>query len=357
MPLTIAEAVPQFLETLRGRGLEESTIRRHHSALSGRGGFLGACQSLKGGCPTMGQIDHQCVSRYLAGITGVQGTRNNKLESIRQFLAWAEKRKMLRAGFLAEDLLDGAKTRKAQRKPKYYIPPDRFPDALEIAGARDPRDRAVIAFLLGTLARGDSEAAPAELRHLDLDGLTVQLWRQKRQRWTETVINPDMAGEMERWGTVYAGEMGYVSFRAMRNDRPEWKLLPARTSWNQGFRLEPDRGISVMARIIKRVLTGLGVTETESGRWVAHKGEGSHTIRRSGAAAMFDKLTAELGFDGALLMVSAMLDHEDTGVTLDYIGRDRQKQKLNDWLRDNNPYSLVAAGSSDGQLISFRRRA
>jgi hypothetical protein len=355
--LTIADAIPQFLETLRGRGLRESTIKRHRGALSGRGGFHAACQSLKGASPTTGQIDHQCVSRYLSTIEGVQGTRNNKLESIRQFLNWAEKRRLLRPGFTAEDLLDGAKGRKSERKPKFYIPPDRFPEALDIAGARDPRDRAVIAFLLGTLARGDSEAAPVELRHIDLDELTVQLWREKRQRWTTTAINPDMAGEMERWGAVYASEMGYLSFRAMRNDHPEWKLLPARTGWNMGFQLRPEASISVMARIVKRVLTGLGVTETEQGRAVAHVGEGAHTIRRSGAAAMFDKLTADLGFDGALLMVAAMLDHEEPLVTLEYIGRDRQKQKLNDWLRDNNPYALVAADSGEGQLLTFRRRA
>lgn len=357
MALTVTDAVPQFLETLQGRGLRESTIKRHRAALSGRGGFLATCQSLKGASPTMGQIDHQCVSRYLSTIEGVQGTRNNKLESVRQFLRWAEKRRLLRPGFTAEDLLDGAKGRKSERQPKFYIPPARFPEALDIAGARDPRDRAVIAFLLGTLARGDSEAAPVELRHLDLDNLTVQLWRVKRQRWTTTAINPDMAGEMERWGAVYAAEMGYMSFRAMRADHPEWKLLPARTGWNMGFRLKPDAQISVMARIVKRVLTGLGVTETENGKSVEHRGEGGHTIRRSGAAAMFDNLTGELGFDGALLMVSAMLDHEDTQVTLTYIGRDRQKQKLNEWLRANNPYSLTAAGSEDGQLLTFRRRA
>src|SRR5579859_1395533 len=113
MATTIADAIPLFLESMEGRGLSEGTLKRHHGALVGGTGrrtsasFLESAQSLKGPGVTLGQVDHQVVARYMSSTTGAQGNRNNRLESVRLFLKWAERGRLLRPGLRAEDILDG----------------------------------------------------------------------------------------------------------------------------------------------------------------------------------------------------------------------------------------------------------
>ena len=291
----------------------------------------------------------------MASTNGGQGNRNNRLEAGRQFLAWAERAKMLRPGLDAEDILDGYKSRKATRRPKYYIPSTDFPRALDIAGARDPRERAVIAFLLGTLAR-DSEAKMTTLKHLDLKGGGVELYREKRGRWTVTGINPDLADEMELWGNLYAAEMDYPNFEALRAAHPDWQLLPPRTSWNMGSALIPTKAPTTLPRVVKRVLTGLGVTETEHSSSTQHVGEGVHTIRRSGARALYEHLLLVVNHESALSMVQAMLDHENPMITMTYIGVDWHKDQLNNWLRTNRMYATPGGGGAGAEVIQFARR-
>jgi integrase len=360
MATKVADAIPLFLESLTGRGLTPGTLRRHTSALLGvpksKTSLLAAAEAVKGPSVTMGQVDHLVVARYLAATTGGQGNRNNRLESARQFIGWADQARLLRPGIRAENILVGYKYRKYQRKLKYYIPAADFPRALDIAGERDPRDRAVVAFLLGTLAR-DSEAKGTTLKHLDLDSLSVDLWREKRKRWTTTGCNPDLADEMAQWGDRYAREMDYPNFRAMRAAHPDWHLLPPRTEWNMGSALIPSKGPTTLPRVVKRVLTGLGVTETEHTEATRHVGEGVHTIRRSGARALYENLLIAVNHDSALSFVQSMLDHEHPEMTMAYIGKDWHRDQLNAWLRGNRMYANQQPGGDGAEIIQFRRRA
>lgn len=339
MQLRITGALPQFREYLTGRGLAAGTIDRHMSAAQA---FARACQSVKGPGVTMGQIDPQCVSRFFAAHKGGQGSRNNKIESLRHFLSWAEKNRYLRPGFTAGELLDGYKSRKAERAPKYYIDAQEFTAALEAAGQRHPRDRAVIALGLYTLAR-QSELGPLRLRDLDMEGRTVRLYREKRKRWTETGMTPELHDELTAWLRAYAAERGYLSPHTMIREHPDWLVVPAKKTFRAkggrtGSRLTPDRPMVAMERVAKRMLTDLGVTGTRQGSSVDHAGEGMHTIRRSGARAMLKNLSDRLGHDRALLQVAVMLDHEDTKMTLRYIGMEQEKDELNDWLRGHSMY-------------------
>src|ERR1700722_6369363 len=115
MPTKVADAIPLYLEALVGRGLKPGTVGRHQTALVGANrykgvtSFLDAAVALKGPNVTMGQLDHTVFARYMASTNGGQGNRNNRLEAGRQFLAWAERAKMLRPGLNAEDILDGYK--------------------------------------------------------------------------------------------------------------------------------------------------------------------------------------------------------------------------------------------------------
>lgn len=334
MSLKIADAVPRFEEYAQSRGLATGTVRRHVKLARQ---FVRVVEEVKGDGATMEQVDHECVARFFATLGGAQGHRNNALESVRAFLAWAGKFGYLRRPLTAALLLDGYKSKPAERQPKYYIEAAGFPAALEAAGSHNPVDRAVIAIALYTLAR-QSEIASIRLKDLDLDSRTVRLRRHKAKHWTETGLTPELVAELDQWLITYAGKTGYWNPRVMIRERPDWYLVPSRQSWHGGYRLQPTVPISMMERVVKRVLTGLKVEGTREGKSVQHLGEGMHTIRRSGARAMLKNLSEAYGHDRALIQVSIMLDHQDTKMTLRYIGMDLEKTELNDWLRGHSMY-------------------
>lgn len=334
MVLRIENALPAFEEYDRSRGLAAGTVRRHMMAVRR---FARTCDQVKGKGSTMGQVDHQCVSRFFAELGGSTGHRNNALESLRAFLNWAEKFGYLRPGFTAARLLEGYKSKVPERTPKYYLTAQEFPVALAAAGERNPIDRAVLAIAIYTLAR-QSEIAGLRLADYDEGNRTLRIYRPKRQRWTETGVTPELAAELQTWLNQYARIMGYLSPVTMIREHPGWHLVPSRQSWHGGFRPNPEVPIAAMERVAKRALNDLGVQSTRTGKSRDHLGEGMHTIRRSGARAMLKNLSEQLGHDRALIQVCIMLDHQDTKMTLRYIGMDLEKTELNDWLRGHSMY-------------------
>lgn len=337
MPTYVADTVEPFRAFMTGRGMSPGTIERHLSAVAGeRAGFIPTVQKIKGPRPTVGQIDNECVDRHLAAHTGGSGSRANKIESLRLYLRWAENRGLLRPGFTADKLLEGYKGRRGQRQPKYYIPVEDFPALLALA--HNERDRAVLAIALYTLAR-QGEIGMLTLKEVDFSRKIIKIYREKRKRWTETAMAPELQAELTQWLKVYAYMQGYEDYRGMMREHPDWLLVPARRTWNGGgWKLQPDVQISAMERIVKTALTDMGVTVTEDGLSVKHKGEGMHTIRRSGARALFARLVEKVGYEGALTFVQALLDHETQEMTLKYIGMDWVKEQLNNWLLTNSMY-------------------
>jgi integrase len=348
MVLKVADAVPVFLDYQAGRGLSAGTVKRHGVAARA---FLAACQDVKGPGVTMGQVDHECVARFFAGLSGGQGYRNNCLETLKGFLVWAEKWGYLRPGFTSLKLLEGYKGRKAERAPKYYLDAQEFPAALEAAGQRHPVDRAVIALALYTLAR-QSEIKAIRLCDLDFDKREIRLYREKRDRWTTTGLTPELADELNQWLITYAEAMGYFNPHTMAREHPDWLLVPSRGRGNR--KLQPEVPIGVMERVAKRLLTDLGVQGTRRGKTADHLGEGMHTFRRSGARAFLKSLSEGLGHQRALIQVSLMLDHEDLKQTIRYIGVDQEREELNDWLRGHSMYGKLP-DPIEAAVLSFRR--
>ena len=72
-----------------------------------------------------------------------------------------------------------------------------------------------------------------------------------------------------------------------------------------GERLRPWSQVSHPYEIAKKAMHSIGYPSV--------KNEGIHTLRRSGARALFDSLKAQ-GEDQALLIVGSMLGHKDTKV-------------------------------------------
>jgi integrase len=334
MVVTVQQAVGDFMDFMAGRGLAAGTIARQRGSLEGRNGFIQACRKTKGPNPTMGQVDFRCVTEYFKAHQGGNGSRNNKLVVLRKFLGWAEGRRLLRPGLTAAALLDGYDHRKVSRSRKLYVEADRFAEMLDAAEKQHPRDRAVVALILYTLAR-QSEIKPMRLKDLNLDSRDLRMYRQKTGRHTETGVTPDLETEMNEWLDWYALHTAQASPAQMVADHPDWYLTPARRRGVLRNQLNPERPLVAPERIMQGALMTMGYEDL--------KGEGCHTGRRSGARAMFRHLRDSIGWDGALIRVQAMLDHEDPQMTLRYIGLDQEKDELNTWLKTNSMYGARSA--------------
>jgi integrase len=337
MPTYVMDTVPLWVDYMAAQGLSDRYVRLQRSAIAGpERGFLGVVQTLKGPRPTTGQIDHLCVDKFLAAHRGGLGSRTNKIQSLRHYLSWLETRGLLRPGLTAAKLLTGYKAKREQRRPKYYIPVEDFPSMLSVA--HDPRDRAVLALALYTLAR-QSEIAALRLGGLPAgDDKVLRIYREKRKRWTDSPMGRELRGELDIWLKAYADHEGYTDWRQMAAEHPDWYLVPAKWSGQHGWHLRPDERIDRMESIAKLALTDLGVVSTTAGASVEHLGEGMHTVRRSGARALFARLVKSAGYESALTFTQSMLDHETQEMTLRYIGMDWVREQLNEWIIANGMY-------------------
>jgi integrase len=370
--VTVQQALVLYHEEMVSLGLAPGTVRLRESHLRR---FAEACDQVKremsGGrraaCET-GQLAPAHVARFFSGLTGAQGDRNNALTAVRGFLRYLERCRYIEHG-VPDELLGERKSRPAPRKPKHYIDVGQFSEALEVAAGHHPEDRAIVALALYTLGR-QSEILGLRLKDVRLRDRELLMQRPKTKDYLAITISPDLAGEMSWWLSWYASHTGYDSPLAMMAANPDWYLAPRRryspgagstgrfSVGEASFRLLPEVPGTQLERVVKRVLTGLGV-EVEDGTSVRHKGEGIHTIRRSGARALLDHLALEVGEDKALLRVSTMLGHSNTQMTLLYIGRDIERKQLNDWLMDNPMYGSRQSPRSPtggGNVTTFTRK-
>lgn len=343
--LAIADAIEQFEEYSSGLGLAKSTVRRRVGSL----GMFGATCILvkKTPRPTMGQVDHMCIARHFARLGGKQGNRNGHIESLNAFLGWAQTVGYLRPPFTKESLMRGYKIRKPQREEKIYVAASRFAEAFKAADQASPRHRALLALVVYTLAR-QSEISALKLGDLDLDSRELSVYRQKRNRRTLVGLVPELADEMRTWLAIYAETTGCDSAEAMVRDHPDWYLVPTiprGATWGKG--VVPTSPSGSLERHSQRILSLLGYQNLT--------GEGMHTWRRSGARAMFLHLRDTLGFDGALVRVQTMLDHEMPQMTLKYIGMEQEREALNEWLKDNSMYGTTAP-EPETNVVQFRPR-
>ena len=358
MKVLVRDAVAQYAEEMVSLGLARKTIAGRSSFLRR---FAEACDQVsaerggRGGCG-MSAIDPAHVARFFAPLATVsQGSRNNALDALRQFMGWAE-----RMGYMPRDegdrVLGGRKAKPHVRRPKHYIPASDFPAALDIAGEREPGARMVLALAIYTLAR-TGEISAIRLGDVDLMSRTLRIYRGKTHRWTEVGICPELYGETAAWLSYYADRFGFIGPTDLMSAHPDWYFVPRREYWaprnsagefdsgNAIYHIKPELEAINQQRIVKRVLVGLGV-ELPAGtgpRAVDALGEGMHTIRRSGARAMLDWLSSQpgMGQDKALLHVSVMLDHSDPRITLAYIGMDIEREQLNDRLRSAPMYGAA----------------
>lgn len=238
------------------------------------------------------------------------------------------------------DPMFGRRQPKPIKRERNRLHVSRFGELLAAAEERDPRDRALCALLLYTLGR-DSEVTDLRIRDLDLDNGWLKVRIHKTGQEDTLPVSAELDSEMRRWLTHYA--------KTVRGLEDWHYLVPARGVFpvhDEGGRIlrhnsiyRPSKKIGGAGRIVNPILEKIGFPVTdENGKPC---GEGSHTIRRSGARALFDQLV-EGGYDGSLRLVQSMLHHASTSMTEHYLGITADRRTRDDILRGKVMYQTAS---------------
>jgi len=294
-------------------------------------------------------IEDYHVTRFLESRTKTRGNGSLAIDQqvIRGFCKWAAHTKRAPKTF---DPTQGLRAPKRQERERDRIHVSKFPYLLDVAGRRSPRDRMFIAMGLYTMAR-DSEITTVRIRDVDLDSghVLLRIHKAKKEDWFP--ISSELDAELRRWLTFYSSQVGELL--------PDYYLTPARSliiqpgvsPSNRDTKLQPTRRITHSGPlIVKPALHAIGFT-TEADDL---HGEGAHTLRRSGARALFDALKGQ-GYDHAMRLVQAALHHKSISTTEHYIGLTADRKERDKVLLGQSMFGLpelptigVADGGSAG---------
>lgn len=318
MKVTLDEAIREFHHWREAIGIAATTRRQEAYVMRW---FLTSVGNIY-----VQNITSRHVDDHLAERRRVlkESTLNLHLAILRAFFKFAEHRRMLGRNGNPVAMHKG---RKVPDRPRLRVPVHDFPRLLD--ATQHPRDRIVVAIGLYTLIR---QSAMRLLRVADVglaDGY-LEVFEPKTGKRDAKPIGAELDAELRRWLTWYGQELG-------RPLAPDDFLVPAKE--RPGFvhgrvlvvgKLDPSRAVTRPHLPVQAALIGCGyATRDELGRAT---GEGVHTLRRSAARAMFDRLVED-GHDGAIRIVQSMLGHSTLATTEHYIGVEPDRRRRDEIIR------------------------
>jgi integrase len=282
-----------------------------------------------------------------AALTQGPASLNNLLASLSGFLQWCRMRGLMPRD---SDPLGGRRPRKVPPRDRTRVHVSKFPALLD--AAQHPRDRAVIALGLYLFLRG-GEVASLRVRDLDLAAGEIRVVIHKTADRDVMPVSAELDAEMRRWLVAYQDQAGPLD--------PDWFLVPSKQpGWGRAAngqlvrdvsldRVRPTRPVRKIEDVAKRSLAGIGhpLRDTKG----ASMWEGMHTLRRSGARALFDEMTAR-GYDGALQQVKTWLHHADASMTERYLGLNVERAVRNDAVRGKPMFPSLTAPEVESLAIA-----
>lgn len=267
-------------------------------------------------------IEPRHLTNYFTRISATRKPHTQRLDHtvLNQFFEWCRHTRRMP---LDRDPMHGRRKPKKPTLERQRIPVGKFPLLLNEAGTQDPRDRALVALYLYTLAR-DREVASLRVRDWDRDEGWLRMVIFKSNKEDLMPVSSELDRELRQWMTVYQGG-------------PNDYLIPRRysvaTSRSAGgqilaheFAYDHTLPIGPANKTITPILKRVGFVDEDK------SGEGAHTLRRSGARALFDQLSAQ-GYDYSLRIVQSMLHHSSVSVTETYIGLSADRKNRDDLIR------------------------
>jgi integrase len=298
--VTLGEAVSLYLEHRRTQ-VTTNTLLTDRSALDRLVRVLGPV--------AVDAVTAMEIDRYVEDMaTTSASSRNLRVRKVKQFFAWCQRR-----GWVRENPVERRPEREDPFEPM-YIPRDRFADLLDCTD--NPRDRMIIALGLYLFLRSgeiqtlrvgdyDSDAKMRVMVHKTgkVDHMPVsrelgdELHDYLGWYWKQTTYEPEnfLVPSLRRVSSAPSSYPGYGRFTR----------VPTR------LEVEPRMPVTKPHLVVQKALAELGLPVFR---------QGGHTLRRSGARALFDTLRDREGVDGALQTVKSMLHHENVAMTERYLG-------------------------------------
>lgn len=313
---TLADAVKAYQSWRKSRGYADSTHKRDGNTLTG---LLRIAGRIKASSLSTSHIDAFFLERSVLS----PQTQNLDLTTLRNFFMFLENRGYHRK---ATSLLLDYRPLKYAPAPRRRIPIGEFPAVLDCAERR--RDRALMALGLYLFLRA-SEIKLLRIKDVSLATDEVSVRIPKTKDADVMPMSAELARELRAWLTYYGEQAGELD--------PEWYLIPGIVlrEWDrhpdgrmirpEDPELIPTRPVSTPERVVQKALARHGWT-------VTHR-EGVHTLRRSGARALYDELAASDGHSNALETVSAMLHHKVMATTQIYLGLTESRRKRDRLIR------------------------
>jgi integrase len=325
-------AIQDYLRFRRSQDISKNTLACQRSILKK---FLSTSGNIY--CHS---ITEYTVTRYFETVSRTKQpqSQRNDYTTLAGFFDWCRHTKRMS---MDSNPLYGRRRPKDVRRERNRLSVGKFPHLLEAAEQRCARDRALVATLLYTLLR-DQELADLRIGDLDLDGGWLRCRIHKTREEDMMPISAELDTELRKWLTTYTAEVGRLE--------NHYHLLPSR--WvragqsEAGGRfthiaedgLKPESPIGSVGRIVNPILANIGFPVLDANGKPC--GEGAHTIRRSGARALFDDLIKTE--PDAIYIVKEMLHHKSVQQTEHYIGRQRDRGRRDDVLRGRVLYHADA---------------
>lgn len=291
-----------------------STVRNDRLALQH---MIASVGNIQVGNVTVIHMDKHFMAR---GQKIQNSSLNTERATLLSFFRWCRAR-----GFLSSnsDPMAGLDALPVLEAERLRLPASQFPTLLD--AAKTPRDRMVVALGLYALLR-QGEVTTLQVRDVNLNDGELTILRHKTKQRDVLPICAELDTELRRWLSYYSTAVAVDG---------DCYLCPAMTApkfcgnaRQHVSVLQPNKAFSTPFVATKRALAVLGLDALN---------EGGHTLRRSGARALFDVLV-EQGYDGAMRTVQAMLGHKSIQMTEHYIGLSLDRQTRNNLLRGRTLY-------------------
>jgi len=328
---TVVHAQVAYLRSRSEQGYASTTTRNTSRAL----GVL----DLDADIASVTSVDIDCIlGKYRS--THAASTMNLTVAELRGFFKWAEQQGLIPYGS------SPMRHRRAYTEAKHErmrVPADQFAGLID--SAQNPRDRIVVALGLYLLLRA-GEIALLRVHDVDLSDFTIGVLVPKSAKSDTMPLCRELADELRIWFTAYGKGVGrelhgddyLVPGRLpptleARGDHGKWVMV-------QYDQYVPSRPYSTPHKAVQGALVLSGyLTHDPDGHT---RREGVHTLRRSAARALFDRLSVD-GVDSALRIVQSMLHHSSVSTTERYIGLDGDRVKRDSILRGERMFPVGLA--------------
>jgi integrase len=313
--MNLSDAIDAYLAHRQSRGLSAGSIRSHRGTLRLLLADIGNIE--------VSRIKPQHLDAFwVKRTTWGPATRNRATHTLQAFFAWARVRGHMPRDY---DPMEGTRKERVPKRSTVIIPQSEFETLIE--SIEDPRKRIAIALGCYLFLRvSDSQAL--RWQDVNFDEATIEVYRPKTRQTDTLPICNELMAELKRWKMIYAAKVG-------EQVQPGWYLIPGLSTHGGQIGMKGHRGFvaNVERPYLPTVQANLGhaVRSVLKDAGYYQLQEGGHTLRRSGAIALYNQLTA-LGHDRAIRICQAMLGHSSVQTTEVYLRLDLDRKVRNDLL-------------------------